>query len=119
MKAIVKSLWLDSATISLEEYSPEDPRCFGLWIEFRAGPEGKAGADDFRLFVCTPIWLKNECNRKGETENRHVLVVEEYDPDVIKNKIDRRVENSKGENWPDIARKISRFAAWEFENYQS
>ena len=48
-----------------------------------------------------------------------MLIVSEYDLDVIKAEIDLCVESCTGENWSAIAQKISRFAAWEFEDYQS
>jgi hypothetical protein len=118
MKAIVKSMWVDSADINLDEFSPDDPECFGLWIEFRAGLEDDAGADDFRLFVCTPVWLGNECDRKTVAWGRHMLIVAKYDLGAIKREIDQLIENCRGDDWPDIAREIAKFAGWEFEDYQ-
>lgn len=118
MKAIVKSIWLDSATINLDTYLPDDPECFGFWIEFRVGITDREGADDFRLFVCTPEWLKNERSRKRIIWGRHMLFVFEYDLDEIKAEIDWRIESCKGDDWLTIARQIGRFAAWEFEDYQ-
>jgi hypothetical protein len=119
MKAIVKSMWVDSAAINLKEYWPDDREYFGLWIEFRAGPENESSADDFRVFVCTPAWLRNECTRKKGVWGRDILIVGEYDLDTIKTELRLLVENCAGEEWTDVAQKIARFAAWEFENYQS
>jgi len=119
MKAIVKSMWIDSATVNFDSYFPDDPECFCLWIEFRVGIKNEDSADDFRLLVCTAKWLINELDRKSATWGRHMLIVSEYDLDVIKAEIDLCVESCTGENWSAIAQKISRFAAWEFEDYQS
>jgi len=118
MKAIVKSIWVDSPTINLNEYWPDDPECFGLWIEFRAGPENETSADDFRLFVCTPTWLRNECFTKEAIWGRYMLIVSEFDLHTIGGRIGQLVEKCAGTEWLDVARNIARFAAWEFEDYQ-
>ncbi len=118
MKAIIKSMWVDSASINLDNYLPDDPEYFGLWIEFRVGIKDRDSADDFRLLVCTPEWLKNECDRKKVMWGRHMLIVFKYDLDTITAEINQCIENCVGKNWPTIAEKISRFAAWEFEDYQ-
>lgn len=119
MKAIVKSMWVDSATINLDSYAPDDAECFGCWIEFRAGIKDEDSADDFRLFVCTPEWLRNKCSGNRARWGRHMLIVSEYDLDAIADEIDRQIGLCVGEDWSTIACKIARFAAWEFEDYQS
>lgn len=119
MKAIIKSMWINSAAIDLDTYFPEDPECFGLWIEFRAGFKDEESADDFRVLVCTPEWLRKEYGWKKSMWGRHMLVVFNYDLDAIKMEINQCVENCTGDNWMIIAQKISRFFAWEFEDYQS
>jgi hypothetical protein len=118
MKAIVKSMWVDSATINLDSYLPDDTECFGLWIEFRVGIKDEDGADDFRLLVCTPEWLKNEYGWKKAVWGRHMLIVSGYDLNVIAAEINSCVENCAGEDWPTIAQKLARFAAWEYEDVQ-
>lgn len=118
MKAIVKSIWMNSASLNLDEYLPDCTESFGLWVEFSVGIKDEDGADDFRIFVCTPEWLKNECTPVRSIWGRHMLIVSEYNIDLIKAEIDQCVENCTGENWPTIAPKIARFAAWEFEDYQ-
>lgn len=118
MKAIVKSVWVDSPTINLNEYWPDNPECFGMWIEFRAGPENEVSADDFRLFVCTPPWLRNECSTNKATWGRSMLIVSEFDLQNIKNQLNQMIDKCTGDKWLDVARKIARFAAWEFEDYQ-
>jgi hypothetical protein len=118
MKAIVKSMWVDSPTINLDNYFPEDPESFGLWIEFRAGPEDSCGADDYRILVCTPDWIKQACRHEKVVSGRHMLIVLEYDIEEIKSAIDRSVEECNGRDFEEMANKIARFAAWEFEDYK-
>jgi hypothetical protein len=82
------------------------------------GIRDENGADDFRLLVCTPEWLRNEYGWKKAISGRHMLIVFEYNLDVIKAELDRFIESCAGEDWPTIVQKIARFAAWEFEDYQ-
>ncbi|WP_344761417.1 immunity 8 family protein [Actimicrobium antarcticum] len=116
--AIVKGIWIDSATISLETYSPNDRECFGLWINLRVGQNEEEGSHDYQLLVCTPDWLKKEYFFKKAVWGRHMLIVFEYDLDVIKNEIYRCIESCVGTDWPTITQKVAKFAAWEFEDYQ-
>jgi hypothetical protein len=115
MKAIVKSIWLDSVSADLGGYMPEDAHCFGLWIEFRVGIAGEEGADDFRLWVCTSDWLKNECDKGRAVWARHTLVVSNYDLENIKKEINSLVEKCVGDSWTSIAQNLAKFAAWEYE----
>ena len=117
MKAIVKAMWVDSATINLDNYFPEDSENFGLWIEFRVGPPELNSADDFRLLVCTPEWLKTNGVQEKSLWGRHMLIVLEYDISAIKAAIDQCVDSCTGKDFGEIAQKISRFAAWEFEDH--
>lgn len=118
MKAIVKSMWVNSATINLNSYLPDDPENFGLWIEFSAGPTDSDGADDYRILVCTPDWIKREYGTKKAIHGRHMLIVFKYDISEIKFAIHQCVEGCNGSDFGEIAPKIARFAAWEFEDYQ-
>ena len=47
-----------------------------------------------------------------------MLVVLEYDLDLIKERIVSYVEGCTGKDFWEIAQKISRIASWEFEDYQ-
>lgn len=116
MSAVVKAMWADSVAINLDSYFPDDPENFGMWLELKIGPTDAVGADDFRLFVCTPCWLKNE--RRATQWGRHMLVVCEYDLDVIKTEIEQCIEKCIGASWTVTAQKIARFLAWEFEDFQ-
>lgn len=120
MKAIVKSIYSTSPDFTLESYIPENPKCFGLWIEFRAGLFESKGADDFMILVCTPDWLEVTLRYEwgGMYWGRHMLLVLEYDLECINKKIVDYVENCTGNDFLEIAQKIARIAAWEFEDYE-
>jgi hypothetical protein len=89
-----------------------------LWIEFRAAPEDSCGADDYRILGCTPDWIKQVCRHEKVVSGRHMLIVLEYDIEEIKSAIDRSVEECNGRDFEEMANKIARFAAWEFEDYK-
>jgi Immunity protein 8 len=116
MNAVLKGIWSYEPDISLDSYSPENPKNFSMWLELKIGQDDSVGADDFRLFVCTPEWLKN--NSKAPLFGRHVLIVYKYDIDVIKYEIERCIESCIAPSWILTAQKLSRFFAWEFEDYQ-
>ena len=117
MKPIVKSMWIDSATIDLETFQPDEPNYFGMWVNLRVGPDDSSAADDYRLFVCSPKWLERECSSRTVVWGRHMLIVSEYDFHLIKSTIEQCVSGCHGENWTKIAQKVARYASWEFEDY--
>jgi hypothetical protein len=118
MKSLVKGIWIDSSSILLEEYLPENPKCFGLWIELRVGPSDLEGGHDYRILVCTPEWIEKEYSCQKAVWGRHMLIVFNYDLDQIKEKIYNYVTSCTGKDFWEIAIKVSRIAAWEFEDYQ-
>lgn len=121
MKTIIEGMWGDSLNVALEEYHPpENPECFGLWVNLRIGSDAEEGTNDFRLLVCTPGWLEVMLRYEwGRAQwGRHMLIVLEYDFDLIKNKIVSYVESCTGNDFLEIAQKISKVASWEFEGYQ-
>lgn len=117
MKAIIKSMWVNSPNVNLDSYLPDDPKNFSLWIEFRVGSENSAGADDFRVLVCTPEWLGQSVwePRWG----RHMLIVREYDRLAIERCVHDYIGTCIGDEWGVVAKKIARNLSWEFEDYQS
>jgi hypothetical protein len=117
MKAIIKTMWANSPTIDLDSYHPENLENFSLWIEFKIGPEGLTGADDYRLLVCTPEWLRQ--NVSEPRWGRHMLIVREYDRSVIEKCVCDYVMSCTGDKWEVIEGKVARNLSWEFEDYQS
>lgn len=46
------------------------------------------------------------------------MIVFAYDPGVICGALKRQCEGSTGANWDELAAKLSRIAAWEFDRYR-
>jgi len=116
MRAILKNLWNEFPNVDLENYHPDVEDDFGLYLNFTVGLEDSKGGDDFHVLVCSPAWLMREC-RKGPVWGRHLLITDRFDLNEIRRSIEARLEEYSGESWEEIAEKISRYAAWEFEDY--
>lgn len=116
MKATIKLMWVNSPAIDLDSYFPADPRNFSLWLELKVGPEDSVAADDYRVFVCTPEWLRD--NVWEPRWGRHMLIVRSYDRSAIEKCVRDYVTEYTGDEWATMAIKIARNLAWEFEDYQ-
>lgn len=114
MKADLKALWSDSYL--LEDYKPIEKDTFSIWIELSIGSYCDESADYFRLHICTPEWL---CKNHWLPElMRHTLLVRKYDLDEIKKTITDYIDQCEGDDWMEIAQKLSRVFAWEYEDYR-
>lgn len=116
MKSILRGIWVDSADFSLEDYKPEENDCFNLWVNLKVGPTDETGTNYFQVNVCTPEWL---CKHHWVPElMRHTLLVRKYDLDEITKTITDYIDQCEGDDWMEIAQKLSRVFAWEYEDYQ-
>lgn len=119
MKAELKYLHSpDIGNLSLENYSPENPDNFSLFIQAMIGPLGEEGEESFNFLVCTPKRLTSELEDNGFLFGKAYLFVREYNYKVIHKTIKDLCDRIYGDNWNVIAQKLSRFGHWEFEDYQ-
>ncbi|WP_369684067.1 Imm8 family immunity protein [Pseudomonas gingeri] len=49
---------------------------------------------------------------------QHMLIVFEYDKDLIVKEISNYVGGCSGKEFWDVAQKLSRIGAWEYEDYE-
>ncbi|APR39179.1 MULTISPECIES: immunity 8 family protein [unclassified Paraburkholderia] len=117
MKAIVKSIDTGSH-VAFDKDLPEDQMCFGFWVTVQVGPDNEEGGHLYQILVCTPDWIKTKYLHAGAVWGRHMLIVSHYDCDRIKSEIARYVEGCTGKNFWELAQKVARIGAWEFEDYQ-
>jgi hypothetical protein len=118
MRAKLKALF--SFHIDLKTYSPPDPERFCLRLNADIGLEDSEGADMFQIQVCTPKWLVEQQEQGALPEvvyGRHMMFVLSYDLRRITDALESYCEKCVGENWPEIAEKLARIGAWEFEDY--
>lgn len=118
MKAIVKNIDLGSH-IGFDEYCPEEDECFGLRLTVHVGPNDEEGVHLYQILVCTPEWIEKEYHHAGAVWGRHMLIVFRYDRERIKREIERYVEGCTGKDFGEIAQKVARIGAWEFEDYKN
>ncbi len=119
MKAEIRKLYSLEIEDEMSRYRPVEIDNFGTWIRFSVGTIGHPGTDNFDLFVCTPRWLSEDfASDSGARWGRHFLIMKEYNLAAIAAQFERMVLRCSGDNWQDIALQISRFAAWEFEDYK-
>lgn len=121
MEAELKSL--TSSDIDERSYWPDDEEMFGFTVDATIGPKDDDSGNIFQFFVCTPKWInKNMINRDfGDIGvfGKDMIIVTEYDISSIRAMISKLCENTKGKDWADIANRLSRYASWEYADYQS
>jgi hypothetical protein len=102
----------------LATFVPDDPARFGVLIQLIAGPEGEPGEESFDVVVCTPAWLSDQVRAHGPLSGRHHLVVETFDWPVLREYFANLVRGCEGRDWREVATKLSRHGAWEFEDHR-
>lgn len=102
---------------NLPSYSPEDSEKFSFLLQAMVGPEGKEGEESFDIEVCTPNWMIDNFGEEKVVLGLHRLILIEYDYEIMISAIERFLEGCSGDNWPEIAQKVSQLGRWEFENY--
>ena len=119
MRAKIKSVEItESPNLSPEHYVPQDIENFECTFGLTIGPFDCDGGELFYLTVCSPRWLVGACERDGFLFGRHHLIVQEYNLRTIMEIVTKWVDNCSGESWKYVASKLSRFASWEYEDYQ-
>lgn len=118
MKAEIKEMYSLQILEVLKDFRPEASENFGISIRLMIGPEGTDRSESFDILVCTPTWIQDQLHEEGYMWGRHMLIAQEYDYELIKQSISARISSCTGTNWDEIANKIARFAAWEFEDYR-
>jgi len=116
MKAKLKRLY--SADYDLSSFYPESETNFILYLQAFIGPEDEDSSDAFNIAICTPEWLSEHNKYEEVIFGRGYIIVREYDLMVIKTEITKFCENCLGENWVEVAQKVSRIGIWEFEEYK-
>ncbi len=118
MKAQLKEMYSLQIPEALQDFQPETPRNFGISIRLMIGPEGTEQSESFDLFVCTPTWLQTQLAEERCIWGRHMLITQEYDYDLIRLSLVRKVSSCTGKNWNEVANKLAHLASWEFEDYR-
>jgi len=102
----------------LESVQVEKRENFHEWVRAQIGPTPGQGEEIFDFLVCSPEWVNEECRRTGYFMARRVLIVPQWDPDLVKKAIEYVVSLVTADTWQEIASTLSSIASWEFEDYQ-
>jgi hypothetical protein len=102
----------------IESFHPQNPSNFETVVRMMIGPEGEQGEESFDISICTPDWLRDQCEQSGFFFPRRRLVVSHWNPDFVRQFISKRISTMTAESWKDLAAKISEFSNWEFEAYR-
>jgi hypothetical protein len=109
---------LDSDGRDLRDVAIDDAECFGLNLTASIGPADDDGAELFQLTACTARWLAEQDLPKGFAFQRHTLLLQRWDPDLVARAVADLCRHTEGATWNEVATKLSRFAYWEFEDYR-
>lgn len=96
------------------------PDDFGVLLEAQIGPSGGHGEEAFYVTVCSPKWLAEATmsgNGKGYEFVQHRLVVRRWDPALVRRALADLCTHTSGGDWHEVATKLSRYLAWEFDDY--
>lgn len=116
MKARLKRIDTNS-TAAFGSFQPEDPECFGIWLNASIGPADGEGADDFQIFVCNPAFLDRP-DQPVESVVRHLVVDGPFDAGRVKRQLEAYVDGCVGESWSELVAQVSKVGVWEFEGYK-
>lgn len=117
MRAEIRSISSPDAP-DLSAWEPEEA-LFALPVRLLIGPAGSAGEESFDITVCSTDWIKWRVREDGIVDGRHLLIVQNYDWEVIRQHLTRRIQAISADDWGGLAAKLSRWAYWEFEDYSA
>ncbi|WP_063936079.1 immunity 8 family protein [Burkholderia pseudomallei] len=118
MRAQLKEMYSLQIPEMLKDFRPEASRNFGISIRLMIGPEGADQSESFDILVCTPTWIQDRLREEGCIWGRHMLITQEYDYKLILQSLSAYISSCTGKDWDEVANKVARIAAWEFEDYR-
>ena len=98
----------------LAAYQPQGP--FGILVQLMIGPEGMPGEEAFDTIVCSPDWLAEHTTRP-DLVGDHQIVVEVYDYQNIKRKVQGFCQSFEEADWQALAAQLCKVGKWEFTDY--
>jgi hypothetical protein len=117
VRAEVKRLW--SPDFSDGHSLPDDLENCSVLIQADIGPVDGEGADTFNFEVWTPDALARRVQADERAFwARGMLILPRFSWRAVETAIAQLVHSFAGQSWDEIAGKLSRFARWEFEDYE-
>jgi hypothetical protein len=83
-----------------------------------ANADGSTGEDHFPFEVHSPGTIERAVAARGAILGRGLLVVDEYDPELVAEAIRPVIESMEASSWEELAFRIGSLAPWEFEGWR-
>ena len=117
MRAAIREL-MSLDVDDLERWEPPSDG-WALGLRVIAGPDDGPGEEVFDVTVCSVGWVAEQIRRTEVFDGRHHLVVQQFDWNVIRTYIERRVVAWEGAEWRDVAEQLAQVGHWEFHDHHS
>jgi hypothetical protein len=114
MRAELKS-WF-SRTVDLDTYAPADREEYSFDLTLMVGPEGADASEAFYARVCSPGWLVANSGPDSVRVGERLIIAPEYNVARIIAAIAAFCSRCSGDTWAEVAVKVSRAGAWEYED---
>jgi hypothetical protein len=82
------------------------------------GPADSPGAELFYFNVCSPRWIEKNPPPKGFEFMHSFIVLSRWDYDVLHRAVSDLCLHTEGDDWREVATKLSRYGSWEFSDYR-
>jgi hypothetical protein len=114
----LRDLHSPDAPGGVDAFTPDAARVFEISIEVTIGAPGMPGGDLFTLNVVGPDWFAENPPGKGFRWGRSYLIVDRWDPHVVRRAIEDVCLRAEGKDWADVVAKLVGYFRWEFERYR-
>lgn len=94
---------------------PDDPRDCWIVIHADIGVDNEPGSDCFILYVTTPRFLAKSIITERFQVGRGLLIVDEFDWDVVIDAVDSVCMKSGAGLWSDAVNQLSRSFFYEYD----
>jgi hypothetical protein len=99
----------------LRIFRPRDPANFAIVMDAKIGVEGLDEGENFRMLLCTPVWLMENHAPADVVVGHQLLIVFRYDFEAIVRHLVEFCRRCEGDDWYAITRQLHALGRWEFE----
>lgn len=117
MKLVIRSVGTGTHQ-NLRGWEPDDPRSFAVFVHVGVGMKSGKGSDVFSIRVATPDGLSSLDGEGNIIAERPLLVVREYDSEVILEWLERVVSRCEADSWTSCVDNLRRYFDWEYDSYK-
>jgi hypothetical protein len=103
----------------LEDFAPDDPESFSIFVQALVGPQDAEGEESFDFTITTASWLAEQpAPEKGFEFVHGVLLLSRWDYETVVRAISDLCRRTEGETWEEVGMSLSRYGHWEFADYR-